>query len=141
MKAITYTIQHDIKALAGTIDLVLRAVMSEHCMRDQILFEIKVVLNELIVNALCHGNNYELNKVTYVTLKLVNNHYLYISVKDDGCGFSQKLKISSLDDYIEATNKSLCEHGRGLIIVERLCDIVKFNRFNILDNKNTIMLV
>jgi len=128
VKAITYTINHDIKALAGTIDLLLRAVMSEHCMRDQILFEIKVVLNELIVNALCHGNNYDLNKVTYVTLKFVNKHYLYISVKDDGCGFNQNLKKSSLDDYIEATNKSLCEHGRGLIIVDRLCDMVRLNR-------------
>ena len=130
MKAITYTIKHDIKALAGAIDLVLSSIISVsvHCVSDQILFEIKVVLNELIVNALCHGNNYELNKLTNVTLKLVNNRYLYISVKDDGCGFKQELKVSSLQDYVEATNKSLCEHGRGLIIVERLCDRVKLNR-------------
>lgn len=128
MKAITYTIKHDIKTLASTIDLVLNAIMSEHCMSDQILFEIKVVLNELIVNALCHGNNCELEKVTYVTFKLVNANYLYISVKDEGCGFKPNLDASSIDDYIEATNKELCEHGRGLLIVDRLCNRVKFNR-------------
>jgi len=128
VKAVTYAIKHDIKTLASTIDLVLNTIMSEHCISDQILFDIKVVLNELIVNALCHGNNCELEKVTYVTFKLVNDNYLYISVKDEGYGFKPKLNADSLDDYIEATNKSLCEHGRGLIIVEKLCDRVKFNR-------------
>jgi len=128
VKAVTYTIKHDIKALGSTIELVINAILSEHFMSDHILFEIKVVLNELIVNALCHGNKCELEKVTYVTFKLVNNNFLYISVKDEGYGFNQKLNQNSLDDYVQATNKSLCEHGRGLIIVDRLCDRVKFNR-------------
>jgi len=128
VKAVTYIIKHDIKTLASTIDLVLNAIISEHCMSDQILFEIKVVLNELIVNALCHGNNCELEKVTYVTFKLLNNNYLYISIKDEGYGFKPNLDTSSLEDCIKATNKSLCEHGRGLFIVDKLCDRVKFNR-------------
>lgn len=128
VKAITYTIKQDVKTLASTIDIVLNAITSEHFVSDQILFEIKVVLNELIVNALCHGNNCELEKVTYVTFKLVKNNYLYISVKDEGLGFNQKFDAKLLDDNIEATNKSLCEHGRGLIIVDRLCDRVKFNK-------------
>lgn len=128
MKAVTYTISNDMKALASTIDLILNSIISEHCMSDQILFEIKVVLNELIVNALCHGNSCELDKVTYVTLKLVNNNYLYISVKDEGYGFKPKLNTCSLNDYVEVINNSLCEHGRGLLIVDQLCDRVKFNR-------------
>ena len=127
MKAITYTINHNIKALASKIDLVLNDIISEHSMSDIILFEIKVVLNELIINALCHGNNCEIEKVTFVTLKVINDDYLYISVKDEGFGF-KKLNIDFSDDNIEATNKSLCEHGRGLIIVDRLCDRIKFNR-------------
>jgi len=128
VKAVTYTIKHDIKTLASTVNLVLNAIMSEHCLSDQMLFEIKVVLNELIVNALCHGNNCELEKVTYVTFMLVDANYLYISVKDEGYGFKPNRDTSSLDDYIEATNESLCEHGRGLFIVDKLCDRVKFNR-------------
>jgi len=128
LKAVTYTIKHEIKALAGTIELVLNAIMSEHFISDKMLFEIKVVLNELIVNALCHGNNCELDKAIYLTFKLMNNDYLYISVKDEGCGFDKKHDTNLLDDYVEDTNKSLCEHGRGLIIVDRLCDRVKFNK-------------
>lgn len=128
VKAVTYIVKPDIKTLADTIDLVLNAIMSEHFISEEILFEIKVVLNELVVNALCHGNNCEIEKATYVTFKLVNHNYLYISVKDEGCGFNQKLDLNTLDDYIEAQNKSLCEHGRGLIIVDRLCNRVKFNK-------------
>ena len=128
MKAVTYTISNDMKALASTIDLILNNIISEHFMSDQILFEIKVVLNELIVNALCHGNNCELDKVTYVTLKIVNNNYLYISVKDEGYGFKSKLNTCSLNDYVQVINNSLCEHGRGLLIVDQLCDKVKFNK-------------
>ena len=129
MKAVTYIIKPDIKNLAGSIDMVLNAIVSEHFISNEILFEIKVVLNELVVNAFCHGNNCEIQKSTYVTFKLLNNNYLYISVKDEGCGFNQKPERNSIDDYIEATNKSLCEHGRGLIIVNGLCNRVKFNKY------------
>jgi serine/threonine-protein kinase RsbW len=126
VKAITYTINHNIEALASSIDSVLNAIISKHCVSDMILFEIKVVLNELIVNALCHGNNCELEKDTIVTLKVINNNYLYISVKDEGYGF-KKLDICNLDNYLEATNESFCEHGRGLVIVDKLCNRIKFN--------------
>lgn len=128
MKATTYTIKHDIGALASTVDIVLNNIISEHWMNNQILFEIKVVLNELIVNALFHGNNCDLDKVAIVTFKLLGSDYLYISVKDQGCGFNQKPYIDISDKYLETKNNSLCEHGRGLFIVEKLCDRVKFSR-------------
>lgn len=128
MKAVTYTIKHEVEALAGTIDKVLDSITSEHSMNAEQLFEIKVVLNELIVNALCHGNKCDLDKATYITYKLLNNNYLYISVKDEGGGFEKRIEEHSLEDCIEAVNRNFCEHGRGLIIVEKLCDKVKFNK-------------
>ncbi len=127
MKAVTYTIEHDITCLSSKIDLVLNAIMTEHYLSEQIMFEIKVILNELIVNALCHGNNCDLEKAIYVTFKLVNNT-IYICVKDEGYGFKPKFKQTSIDDYAETINRSLCEHGRGLIIVDRLCDRVIYNK-------------
>jgi serine/threonine-protein kinase RsbW len=128
VKAVTYIIKHNIKALSSTIDSVIDEIKYEHFMDDQMLFEIKVVLNELIVNAICHGNNCDANKVTYVTIKLINNDYLYISVKDEGYGFNQKINEKCSDNYIELVNKCMCEHGRGLFIVDKLCDKVKFNK-------------
>jgi serine/threonine-protein kinase RsbW len=142
VKAITYTINKDIKALAEIIDLVLRDIMLVHFVCDDILFELKVVLNELITNALCHGNKCELDKVVYVTIKLVGYSYLYISVRDEGFGFKFKVNTKSIDDYLEKVNNALCEHGRGLVIVYSLCDKVKFNKcgnkVSILKNLNPL---
>lgn len=136
MKAVTYTIKQNINALSSTIKLILNTISLEHLISEQAQFEIKVVLNELIVNALCHGNNCEKEKVTYVTFRLLNNEYLYISVKDEGCGFNKKIDINSVDDYLKITNDSLCEHGRGLIIVNKICDKVKYNK---LGNKVSVI--
>jgi serine/threonine-protein kinase RsbW len=127
VRAITFTIQHNIKAVGSTIENILNAIQLKHILNEENLFEIKVVLNELIVNSLCHGNQCEIQKATYVTYKLMND-ILYISVKDEGHGFEPKFEIVSMDDYIKTTNNNLCEHGRGLIIVEKLCDKVKFNK-------------
>lgn len=110
------------------IDLLLKDIMLVHFICDDILFELKVVLNELITNALCHGNKCELNKVVYVTFKLVSYNYIYISVRDEGLGFKFEVNTKSIDDYLDKVNKELCEHGRGLVIVYSLCDKVKFNK-------------
>lgn len=135
MRAVTYTIKHDIKAIGSTIELLINTIQTEHILNDQILFEIKVVLNELINNALCHGNSCELNKATYVTCKLLKDN-LYICVKDEGSGFNHKCETNSVEQYIEFINSTFSEHGRGLIIVEQLCDKV---RFNICGNKVSII--
>ncbi|PYG88118.1 serine/threonine-protein kinase RsbW [Ruminiclostridium sufflavum DSM 19573] len=128
MKAVTYTIKQDVKALSGTIDLMLCDIMSEHIMSDEIVFEIRVVLNELITNAFCHGNKCECGKVAFVTFKVLRHDYLYLSVKDEGRGFDPEIKGYSKADYLEEANKLLCEHGRGLVIVDSLCNRIKFNK-------------
>lgn len=142
MKAITYTINQGLKALAETIDMMLSDIMSHHPIKDEILFELKVVLNELITNALCHGNKCELDKVIYVSYKLIYNNYLYVSVRDEGLGFKLNVNTKLIDDYLEQINNSLCEHGRGLVIVYSLCDRIKFhrcgNKVSILKNIDSI---
>lgn len=128
MKAVTYAIKHDIKGLACSINTVLSAIKTKHIVSEDTLFEIKVVLNELIVNAICHGGPCEENRGAFVTIKIINDSYLYLSVKDEGCGFDHKINIDKLDKYVEEKNMAYCEHGRGLIIVDQLCDKVKFNK-------------
>lgn len=127
MRAVTLNIEQDIKAVSGTVDLVLNAVQMQHSVNEQTLFELKVILNELIVNSLCHGNQCSVNKKAYVSFKLVSD-ILFISVKDEGQGFNHDLEMDTLNKYIQNTNKEFCEHGRGLVIVKMLCDKVKFNR-------------
>ncbi len=144
MKAITYTIKQDTKTLSDAINLMLGDIILEHFISNDIIFELKVVLNELITNALCHGNKCELEKLIHVTLKLVSNKYLYVCVKDEGSGFKPQLCNQSFDAYLEEVNTSLCEHGRGLVIVNSLCDKVKFNKcgnkVSVLKNLDSIWL-
>lgn len=128
MKAVTYAVKHDIKGLSCLIKTLLSAIDAEHLVSEDTLFEIKVILNELIVNAICHGNNCDDNKATYVTVKIVRDSHLYVSVKDEGCGLSQRIELKKLDEYLESNNNSYNEHGRGLIIVEQLCDRIKFSK-------------
>lgn len=130
MKAVTFAIKHDIKYLACLIKTVLNAIQAEQFVSEDTLFEIKVILNELITNAICHGNNCEDDKRTYVKVKVLNGSYLYVCVKDEGCGFNHKLDLQELYSHVDEKNKSFCEHGRGLLIVEQLSDRVKFNRFS-----------
>lgn len=126
MKAVTYAIKHDIKGLACTISTVLADIQSRCFICENTIFEIKVILNELIVNAICHGNNCECDKGAYVTVKTFKD-YVYISVQDEGNGFEYKKADISMDKNIQSKNDEFCEHGRGLIIVEQLCDKLKFN--------------
>jgi serine/threonine-protein kinase RsbW len=128
VKAVTYTIKHEIKELAAKIDLILNEIKSKNYISEDVLFELKVILNELIVNAVCHGNGCNSEKLVYVTFKLINNKYLYISVKDEGFGIKGNFDVKLLDAYADEANKLLCEHGRGLLIVNRLCLKVKFSR-------------
>lgn len=131
MKAVTYSIKDDIKGLACSIKTILSYIQSEQPINEDTLFEIKVILNELIINAICHGNNCDDNKGAIVTIRIFNfeqGSYLYISVEDEGCGFEENIDLGKLGDYVKGKNNSFNEHGRGLIIVEQLSDRLKFSR-------------
>lgn len=133
MRAITYTINDDVKAVLNTINLILDYIMTNYYVDEDILFEIKVVLNELIVNALHHGNKCDRNKFAYVTFKLIANH-LYLNVRDEGTGFNYKQETININPSLK--NDLFCDHGRGLIIVQQLCKNVKFNK---LGNKVSVI--
>jgi serine/threonine-protein kinase RsbW len=124
VRAVTYTINHNVKDIASTIELILEYISIGNSIQDDMIFEVRVVLNELIVNAICHGNNCDQNKTAYVTFKMING-YLYVSVRDEGVGFNHKI---SMDECINNVNNEFCEHGRGLVIVRQLCSRVKFNK-------------
>lgn len=131
MKAVTYTIKDDIKGLACFIKTIISYIQSVQTISEDTLFEIKVILNELIINAICHGNNCDDNKTAIVTVKILKIEkgvYLYIGVKDEGEGLKQDIDLKKLSDYVECKNNTLNEHGRGLLIVEKLSDQLKFSR-------------
>ena len=96
--------------------------------RDQEkLFDIKVILNELVVNGAMHGNEEDLDKK--VCLKLIlDSDSLKIIVKDEGRGVD-------FDTALYDCTQKRC-NGRGLLIVEALTDQLTLNDNEVIAIKN-----
>ncbi len=125
MKAITYIISNPVD-VSDIVSLILDYITLGHCVCEDVMFEIKVILNELIVNAVQHGNKCNEYKHTYVTFKIIDN-FLYVSVVDEGSGFNPA-KTALINKNLDCVNNLYCDHGRGLVIVRQLCDKIKFNK-------------
>ena len=85
---------------------------------EDILYDIKLIISELAVNGLEHGNSLDLSKKLYLSIYF-DDKKIIIKVKDQGEGFDYRVKDSLVSN---------CESsGRGLFIVERLVDSLKVN--------------
>lgn len=80
---------------------------------QDLLLEIKLILNELILNSAIHGN--ELNEEKKVELELeIDKNSMKLKIRDEGKGF--------LYDKTNYDPLELKASGRGLIIVDGLSD-------------------
>jgi serine/threonine-protein kinase RsbW len=77
------------------------------------LFDIKLILSELIINSIKHGNKNDSNKNTDICLYL-DDKYVEMSVGDEGTGFTYSKNLDAC---------TFCESGRGLLLVEGLSDM------------------
>ena len=85
---------------------------------EDILYDIKLIISELAVNGLEHGNSLDLSKKLYLSIYF-DDKKIIIKVKDQGEGFDYRVKDSLVSN---------CESsGRGFFIVERLVDSLKVN--------------
>lgn len=92
-------------------------------------FEIKVVLNELILNAIKHGNKENVDKRVKLNAGITNRGYAYFIVEDEGDGCNYK----SLIDCGQNTNDAIDyldmrESGRGILIVKNFCENIKYSQ-------------
>lgn len=83
------------------------------------IFEIKLIINELIINSIFHGNKYIESKKIQLGLELKNNK-LVIYVKDEGTGIHY--------DFESYNPMELKCRGRGLVLVEGLSDELILDR-------------
>ena len=126
MKAINFPVNSEIKSACQDIECILKCISKFMTLSEDCIFELKVILNELVANAITHGCE-SCRKVILVSFKRINDKYMYISVSDNGPGFNVADATYNNIEHIDYLNKTFCEHGRGLFIVEQLCKYVKFN--------------
>ena len=82
--------------------------------------DIKLSLNEAVVNAIDHGNQKDVNKNVFLQLRLKENSVTF-KVADQGKGFDHVNYISQYDE------KHMKENGRGVKLISSLMDSVAFN--------------
>jgi serine/threonine-protein kinase RsbW len=107
-------VQSDINIVKNVVEDILLDIQDG--LTESNFFNTKLILNELIINGVKHGNLEDINKSLLINV-LINNACLVIKVSDEGMGINYNHK--TLGEY------DFCEYGRGLMLVEGLAD--KFN--------------
>jgi anti-sigma regulatory factor (Ser/Thr protein kinase) len=87
--------------------------------------ELRLGLQEALVNAAKHGNNLDPGKFVVVRFSLIDNQYWWI-ISDQGSGFTPSLEDDSdPDDYLPPDE---AESGRGMSLLHQIFDQVEWNR-------------
>jgi len=112
-----------------TTDLIYSLQSEYGFIEEDILFELKVIVNELLINAIRHGNNETSNKYVKVAAGMATEKYAFILIEDQGEGCNYNCIIKSRNKHVYSTNfENVEESGRGLQIVNCLSDRIRFNR-------------
>ncbi len=85
--------------------------------------ELRLGLQEALVNAAKHGNNLDPSKIVIVRFSLADDHYWW-AISDEGCGFTPPCAEASPAEYLPPEE---AESGRGLCILHEIFDQVHWN--------------
>lgn len=95
---------------------------------DCTIFELTVVLNEIVLNAIKHGNKEDETKNVKITSGITENGFVCFIVEDEGCGYDYDFTCRNKFANMEVNDVyDVMESGRGIFIVRNLCDRVKVN--------------
>jgi serine/threonine-protein kinase RsbW len=87
--------------------------------------ELRLGLQEALVNAAKHGNNLDPSKKVIVRFSLIDNQYWWI-ISDQGCGFNPTFIYET--DNTEYLPPDESENGRGMSILHQIFDQVEWNK-------------
>ncbi|MBD2296517.1 anti-sigma regulatory factor [Anabaena sphaerica FACHB-251] len=87
--------------------------------------ELRLGLQEALVNAAKHGNNLDPGKLVVVRFSLIDNQYWWI-ISDQGSGFTPTCDADcDPTDYLPPDES---ENGRGMTLLHQIFDQVQWNR-------------
>lgn len=128
-KVYSQEIETDTCKVCEEVNCILDMLETNYSLDTDQCFDIKVILCELLQNAIKHGNDCDISKKIRVDIWFKEKgRVLGIRVKDQGCGFdSPKYMNVALTPPPECDPMEMDESGRGLYIVNELCDCIEFN--------------
>ena len=109
--------------LCPVLDLLLVSVPPEW------QAEVRLGLQEALVNAAKHGNNLDPSKTIVVKFTATSSEYSWV-IMDEGSGFAQNYRedLPNCDRFSEALPHDEAENGRGFSILHHVFDYVHWNR-------------
>lgn len=133
---------HEVEGERISEDFVFNKVEEFHLLKDKIVNALKMAnvndyeivwmaLIEGINNAWLHGNKCNESKNICVSIKKIRNKRLVFRIKDEGSGYKGNDKIKKFSGVIEEEfeKRLFDESGRGLLIMMKVFDYVKYNQF------------
>ncbi|MFW6113821.1 MAG: ATP-binding SpoIIE family protein phosphatase [Actinomycetota bacterium] len=118
---LTMTVGTDVRQIRYVINSVLEKLKGFEGLDDPVT--LRLCLEELLHNAMEHGNRRELSKKVYITVKAEPRRAV-IRVRDEGEGFD----VGRYTEESVGDEAILSERGRGLTIVRYYADELFFNR-------------
>ncbi|MBD2203877.1 anti-sigma regulatory factor [Calothrix sp. FACHB-1219] len=107
--------------LCPILDLLLAEIP------EQLQAELRLGLQEALVNAAKHGNNLDPGKTVVVRFSLIDNQYWWV-ISDQGRGFAPVADADCDIDPVDYLPPDEAESGRGLCLLHQIFDQVEWNR-------------
>lgn len=98
----------DIQEISDIVNKIINDLRES--VEEETLLEIRLILNELLINAVCHGNKKDFLKRIRISVKIIKKT-IEIKVQDEGVGINRP-PCQRIEN--------LCTSGRGLTLVESL---------------------
>lgn len=117
----SYTLESTLES----VDFAERAVLDaghQAGFREEDLHDLGMALREAMVNAVVHGNRYNLKKKVHLTIQRTVEG-MVIRILDEGEGF----ELSDIPDPLAEENL-LRQSGRGLLLIQAFVDEFQMHR-------------
>lgn len=121
--SVLYTLQLSSKLESiTTVENFIDTIKEENDISDHVYATMLTCLNEVVINAIVHGNKLDENKKVYINLEIIDNKELQFTILDEGEGFDyNNLPDPTAPDNLENLS------GRGIFIIKHLADRCIFN--------------
>ncbi len=106
------TVCSDLEMIRNFVDEIINK-LNYIINNNDIMFDIRLILNELVINGVLHGNDCMESKCVKLSLEVKGNK-VTIQVEDEGKGIDYDIRS------YDPTDLKCC--GRGLVIVNGLSD-------------------
>ncbi|MDO5028832.1 MAG: ATP-binding protein [Bacillota bacterium] len=111
-------VRSDLKTIKDFVETRIQE-MNRYILDSDKLFDIKLIVNELVINGALHGNKLSSDRSVYLKIDIKEDS-MTIKVRDEGNGISYDV---DKDYYPE----DMLSTGRGLVLVNGLVDRVELD--------------